>query len=187
LLHSRPDLTLFPDDIHYQIFEVEKVYLQHTTTSATGDATADSEYSFIRRRSSIDHVTGKILGSVHQITSVTRGSNNEMIELKRIISPREYSTAFQNRDPHRHVIRQRRISFLYEKQSFSVHIYESPCDNINILHAQVETLATTSSPQKGNSNNNSVEIPPFLSVNRRLENTEEDERNYGAYSLSLIK
>ena len=112
-----------------------------------------------------------------------------MIELKRIISQREYSTAYQNRDLHRHVIRQRRISFVYEKQSFNVHIYESPCTDINILHAQVETTATTTSPQKGNTggSNNSVIIPPFLSVNRRLENTKEDERNYGAYSLSLIK
>ena len=187
LLKCRPDLSQFPDDIHYQIFDVEKVYLQHTAT-ATED-TEDSEYSFIRRRSSIDQATGNILGSVYQITSVTRGSNNEMIELKRIISHREYSTAFQNRDLHRNIIRQRRISFLYDKQSFNIHMYESPCNNVNILHAQVEASPNTTSPQKAftRTGSNSVNIPPFLVVDRRLENTKEDEENYGAYSLSLIK
>jgi AAA domain len=175
LLKSRPDLTLFPDDIHYQIFEVEKVYLQQTTTKSE----QSRDYSFIRCRSSVDHLTGKILGSVYQITSVTRGNNSEMIELKRIITYREYSSAFQNRDLRRHIIRQRRISFLYEKQSFNVHIYESPFSDINILHAQVEPTNAQSA--------NTVIIPPFLAVDRRLENNKEDEDNYGAYSLSLIK
>ena len=181
LLKTRPDLSLFPSDIHYQIFEVEKAYLQQQQPTNITEHPSDSGYSFIRRRSSIDQITGKILGSVYQITSVTRGSSNEMIELKRIISPREYSTAFQNRDLHRHVIRQRRISFLYEKQSFNIHIYESPCDDINILHAQVEASAASTT------NSNSVIMPPFLNVDRRLENTKVDEKNFGAYSLSLIK
>jgi AAA domain len=185
LLKCRPDLSLFPSDVHYQIFEVEKVYLQHPTTSLND--TEDSDYSFIRRRTSIDQTTGNVLGSVYQITSVARGSNKEMIELKRIISQREYSTAFQNRDLNRHIIRQRRISFLYEKQSFNIHIYESPCTGINILHAQVDNSSTTTSPQKASAGTNSVIIPPFLSVERQLENTKEDEKNYGAYSLSLIK
>jgi predicted ATPase len=175
LLKSRPDLTIFPEDIHYQIFDVEKVYLQQTTTNSG----SSNEYSFIRRRSSVDQVTGKILGSVYQLTSVTRGNNNEMIELKRIVSHREYSSAFQNRDLRRHIIRQRRISFLYEKQSFNIHIYESPITDLYVLHAQVE-------PTDAQFVNNII-IPSFLSIDRKLENNREDEQNYGAYSLSLIK
>jgi hypothetical protein len=177
LLKSRPDLSLFPPDIHYQIFEVEKVYIRHASSSPR----STSDYSFIRRRSSVDHATGNVIGSVYQITSVSRGSNNELIELKRIITHREYATAFQNRDLQRHIIRQRRISFLYEKQSFNVHMYEAPVADLNILHAQVET-----SNQDDNTTALVVNMPPFLSVDRQLENTKDDEEKYGAYSLSLI-
>jgi AAA domain len=177
LLKRRPDLSLFPSDIHYQIFEVEKVYIHQ----ASGTHSSTNDYSFIRRRSSVDHATGNVIGSVYQITSVSRGSNNELIELKRIITHREYATAFQNRDLKRHIIRQRRISFLYEKQSFNVHMYEAPVADLNILHAQVETSNVVD-----NYSAHVVNMPPFLSVDRQLENTKEDEENYGAYSLSLI-
>jgi nucleoside-triphosphatase THEP1 len=177
LLKSRPDLSLFPSDIHYQIFEVEKVYLQQTTSSSG----CESDYSFIRRRSSVDHTTGKLLGSVYQITSVSRAGTNNMIELKRIISQREYTTAFHNRDLKRRIIRQRRISFLYEKQSLNIHMYDSPVVDLNILHAQVE--ATNS----GNESVQAVNMPPFLCVDRQLGNNKEDEEKYGAYSLSLIR
>ena len=46
------------------------------------------------------------------------------------------------------------------------------------MHAQVET--------KKGEEESSVELPPFLDVVRRLENNPEDERMYGAYSLSLM-
>ena len=177
LLKCRPVLSLFPSDIHYQIFEVEKVYIQQTSVTPRNT----SDYSFIRRRSSVDLVSGNVIGSVYQITSVTRGSNNELIELKRIITHREYATAFQNRDLKRHIIRQRRISFLYEKQSFNVHMYESPVSDLNVLHAQVETSNSDDHTA------HAVNMPPFLSIDRQLENNKEDEEAYGAYSLSRIK
>lgn len=175
LLKSRPDVSKFPTEIDFQIFEVEKVYLQLFNIASDDDG-----YNFIRRRSSVDRSTGKVLGSVYQITSVKRASNDELIEQKRIISSREYSAAYETRDLQRHIVRQRRISFLYEKQSFNVHMYESPVSEVSILHAQVEA-------KNGGDEDQHVNIPAFLEVDRRLKSIKEDEEIYGAYSLSLIK
>jgi nucleoside-triphosphatase THEP1 len=188
LLKSRPDHTTFPPEIDFQVFEVEKVYLQRPQNSP--DAFANSEYSFIRRRSNVDRVSGQVLGSVFQITSVKRivkeDGTDEVIEQKRIMSQREYATAYESRDPRRHVLQQRRISFLYEKQSFNVHMYESPISGIHILHAQVEAKSNPAE-NDGEHDPKLVTLPPFLEVDRRLEDTEEDEKKYGAYNISLIE
>lgn len=178
LLKSRPDFAKFPSAIDYQGFDVEKVYLVQIKQIREKDP---DEYSFIRRRTSVDLATGQNLGSVYQITSVRKAENGEMIEQKRIISEREYAAAYETRDRKRHIIRQRRISFLYEKQSFVVHMYEAPVSDVNILHAQVEA--------KNNDHPNhkpEIILPPFLDVDRLLEQTKEDDERYGAYSLSLI-
>jgi len=170
LLAGQPVLASFPEDINYHLFEVEKVYLR-----SAGDA---ESYSFARRRTNIDHDTGKLLGSVYQLTSA-RLMGDELIEQKRIITLREYSSAYQTRDLDRHVVRQRRVSFLYELQSFTVHIYERPVTDLCILHAQVQASEAGEEPE--------VDLPPFLNVDRRLTNTKSDEDKYGAYSLSLIR
>lgn len=174
LLKSRPEYCDFPPEIDFQIFEVEKIYLQRMNPDAN-----DNNYSFVRRRSNVDRKSGEVLGSVYQITTVERASNNEMIEQKRIISQREYATACLARDLKRHIVQQRRISFLYDKQSFNVHMYETPVSDVQILHAQVEAKNGDQDPP--------VNIPPFLDVGRRLESTEDDDDNYGARGLSLIK
>jgi len=179
LLKRRPDFSKFPADIDYQGFDVEKVYLVQIKQVSNKDK---DEYSFIRRRTSVDLSTGQNLGSVYQITRVRKAENDEMIEQKRIISEREYASAYETRDRKRHIIKQRRISFLYAKQSFVVHMYEAPVSDINILHAQVEA--------KNNDHPNhkpEILLPPFLDVDRLLKQTKEDEERYGAYSLSLMK
>lgn len=43
----------------------------------------------------------------------------------RIITAREYNTAYKSRDLSRHIIVQKRISFLYKLQSFTVHVREN--------------------------------------------------------------
>lgn len=194
LLAQPPDLSIFPPEIHYELFEVEKIYLmpqdgddKNHSSKIDGTPTPQSEtvkgsgatdnYSFIRRRSNIDRRV-VVLGSVYQLTTVQR-RNDEWIERKRIISQREYQTSSLARDQGRHVVRQRRISFLHERQSFVVHVYQSPAEGLCILHAQVEASAAGEYP--------TVKLPPFLNVDRRLENTKEDEERYGAYNLSLIR
>jgi hypothetical protein len=196
LLKGQPDYSLFPADIDFQFFEVEKVYLQHSqendnadnSTTETGEKSRD--YSFIRRRSSVNRVTGDLLGSVYQVTSVKRvkdATRDEMVEQKRIISKREYATAYESRDPRRAIIRQRRISFLYEKQSFTVHTYQAPVSGIHILHAQVEAKTISTDGCDDENQKQDIVLPPFLQIDRQLENTKEDDDLFGSYGLSLIK
>jgi hypothetical protein len=105
---------MFPRDVAYHVFEVEKVYL-------VNQAATENEYSFVRKRTTIDKKLNK-RGSVYQLTTVQVTSEGEIVEQKRIITAREYSAAYWTRDTTRHIIRQKRISFLYELQSFTIHV-----------------------------------------------------------------
>ena len=168
LLKKQTDiLQFFPPDIDYQIFDVEKIYLKRAHDN-------EQDYSFIRRRTNVK-ADGSQSGSVYQLTTVSYAAD-EMVEVKRIISQREYQTASLSRDESRHIVQQRRISFLYAKQSFTVHIYQQPVNHLSILHAQVEAK---------NEEDPAVTLPPFLQVERRLTTDKEDENAYGAYSISL--
>jgi hypothetical protein len=171
LLKSKPIVDNFPPEMVHQTFEVEKVYLQQS------DKRNPDNYSFIRRRTNVDS-KGRLVGSVYQLTSV-QFNNEEVIEHKRIISQREYSAAYFTRDQSRHVVQQRRISFLYENQSFQVHVYVQPAPDLCILHAQVEQQGKDDQEEE-------VKLPPFLNVDRQVNDSKEDEAKYGAYSISLM-
>jgi predicted ATPase len=167
LLCVRPNTALFPEDVDYHRFEVEKVYILVQNDEDSG------AYSFIRKRTTIDK-DGEKQGSVYQLTDVVR-KNGEIFETKRIISGREYNASYKSRDPSRYIVRQERISFLYKSQSFTIHVFEQPSPGLCILHAQVE------------SNDNEtpmVELPEFLDIDRPLG--ENDETVYGSYALSVI-
>jgi hypothetical protein len=174
LLHDEPDVSNFPPDMDYKIFQVEKVYLQQNHQSHGSNP---QNYSFIRRRTHVDK-DGVMLGSVYQRTNVLYGKDDEVIEQKRIISQREYAAARLTRDPSRNVVSQRRISFLYQYQSFNIHVYEQPISNLSILHAQVEA-------SKDGESDPPVQLPPFLNVERRIMNTKQDEELYGAFHISI--
>ncbi|CAB9497576.1 Histidine kinase [Seminavis robusta] len=172
VLRTPPKTQDFPEDIDYHIFSVEKVYL----TTNDGD---DDTYSFIRKRTNLDPTGKKQLGFVYQLTTVTRTPSGDTIEEKRIITAREYSSAYLTRDVCRHIVLQKRISFLYKLQSFTIHIYQQPVSDICILHAQVEATEASTEPN--------VDLPPFLDVEKRLsDSNEEDEEKYSAYNISLI-
>ena len=130
------------------------------------------DYSFIRKRSMINKI-GEEYGSVYGFTSVQKTSDGQTIETKRIITKREYNSLFNSRDMGRHVVIQKRISFIWKMQSFNVHVYKKPVDDVCIMHAQ-------------KSGGDEVEIPPFLDVDRRITDLEEDEK-YGSYQISLKK
>ncbi len=195
LLKTRPNLQNFPQDVAFHVFEVEKVYLVYQDKGP-------ESYSFIRKRTTIDK-NGIKRGSVYQLTTSQQSSTGEVIEQKRIITAREYAAAYKTRDPARHLILQERISFLYKLQSFTVHVssmeyrlwnnwttlntsymipfqvYKTPRSAAGscMLHAQVES-SDAQAPV--------VELPPFLDLDRRLEGL-QDEKDYGAYSLSMIR
>lgn len=167
LLDSVPDLNTFPEDVNYQLFEVEKVYL-YEEKKDTG--TYANEYSFIRKRTHLSKDCNS-LGSSYGLTTVHVTHSGKEVEVKRIITPREYNAAYKTRDPTRHVVKQRRITFLWATQSFNVHIYKEPIDDLCILHVQSSV------------GSDKCEVPQFLSVNRLLGEKEED-RQYGAFFLS---
>lgn len=176
LLKKEPDLSAFPEDVAYQIFDVEKVYLYEENEGDVCQENVLKEYSFIRKRTSL-RKSGEESGSVYGWTSVKKMKDGQRIEKKRIITKREYLSLFSNRDKTRHIVRQKRISFLWNIQSFNVHVFKEPSD-VCILHAQVR-----SSPDDSN---DTVDLPPFLDVDRLITDSVEDEV-YGAYQISLIK
>ena len=164
-----------------------------TAAAAGGDGDGDTveEYSFVRRRTQVDPATSSPLGSSYGMTTVRRTRGGEIIELKRILRSREYASARKSRDPSRHVVMQRRVSFLYNMQSFNVHMYHAPVGDLCVLHAQVEhpRAANSGGSREGDEKRQpqrpEVHLPPFLDVERRLEDTREDQEKYGAYSISL--
>lgn len=100
LLRGVPDMKDFT--VQYHMFEVEKVYLKVSNNANNGSV---ETYSFLRKRTTLDK-NGEKGGSVYQLTEVTKKVSGEETELKRIISGREYSTAYKSRDLSRHIIRQ---------------------------------------------------------------------------------
>ena len=121
LLKKQPKDIDFPAEVKFQKFEVEKAYI----TNQDGDK--ETDYSFIRKRTTIDE-NGNSGGSSYQLTTVQGTPNGEVIEQKRIISGREYSATYKARDAKRHVVQQLRISFLYKNQSFTIHVSENRVD-----------------------------------------------------------
>lgn len=175
LLRDRPNLDAFPDDIDYHIFDVEKVYLVNQALEGSSSQFKE-EYAFVRKRTAYSK-SGKPSGSAYGITTVQITEEGRTIETKRIITAREYTASLNTRDLTRNIIRQQRISFLYRLQSFVLHIYNEPVTELCILHAQVET-------PKGKESH--VDLPPFLNVERQLQDTPEDLDKYGAFSISLM-
>ena len=200
LLKRRPSLQDFPPEIKYNVFIVEKVYLYDEDKERSSQASGSDiteEYSFVRKRTSLCK-DGHRLGSAYGQTTVKRTVDGQVLEVKRIISRREYVASYKNRDQSRHVVKQKRISFLYNMQSFNIHIYEEPSSvgDLCILHAQAEaSTSNPSSPAKGGGDvdfqasgagNAGVDLPPFLEIDRRLTSSKDDEKMYGAFSISRI-
>jgi len=138
------------------------------------------EYSFIRKRTHLSR-DGRQLGTSYGLTTVHITHSRKHIEVKRIITQREYSAAFKTRDPSRHVVRQKRISFIWNMQSFAVHIYQEPVDveNLCIVHVQQQSGEDEGSGE--------VELPDFLTVERKLVDDEEDKTRYGAFNISRLE
>ena len=107
--------------------------------------------------------------------------NGEKIELKRIISSREYEW-MKNlyADPSRHVVVQRRYTFLWEQKAFAIHRYLQPKakKELCILHCQA-----SQSPTAGTSSTSTSDptFPPFLKVGDPVG----EEGRYSAYHISL--
>jgi len=190
LLRKIPDLNEFPEEIKYQIFEVDKIYLYDRDMNK-GRTTANciETYSFIRKRSHVG-LDNEVLGTTYQVTTTKVYSDGKTIEEKRIITAREYNASYNTRDTSRNIIKQRRISFLYKTQSFNVHIYKQPIDNLCIANAQVAFSEDGEGNTEGKINGEEerslpiVDVPPFLDVQRRLTDA---DKQYSSFSISLME
>jgi predicted ATPase len=85
LLKKKPTRNMFPDDVAYHVFEVEKLYLVNQDAD-------EASYSFVRKRTTIDKKTGQHRGSVYQLTTVEKAENGEIIEQKRYVRKEEKKT-----------------------------------------------------------------------------------------------
>lgn len=137
------------------------------------------EYSFIRKRTHLSR-DGRKLGSSFGLTTVHITHSQKHIEVKRIITQREYNTAFKNRDTSRHVVKQKRISFIWNMQSFNIHLYQEPLNVENLCIVQVQQ-------QSGSGEESQVKMPDFLNISRKLEDCKEDNEKYGAFNISRLE
>ena len=95
-------------------------------------SSSDDSYTFVRRRS-LNGVPS--YGRTTVTPPLTPGGHP--VELKRIITSREYNTLTNDYpDPDRHVILQKRISFIHLGQACQIHCYLSPRTDLSILHVQ---------------------------------------------------
>mmetsp|Transcript_7644 Transcript_7644/g.14428 ORF Transcript_7644/g.14428 Transcript_7644/m.14428 type:complete len:471 (+) Transcript_7644:172-1584(+) len=193
LLKEIPHVHEFPRDLQYHLFQVEKVYLYDTETSKAASTDYAEEYSFIRKRTHMSQ-NGQALGTTYGLTTVHTTHSGKKIEVKRIITQREYNAAYKTRDVNRHVVRQQRISFIWNMQSFNVHIYMEPAhvENLCIVHVQQpQKLANLAKESKEQDNmvdngNDLADMPSFLKVDRKLGSDKQDDTLYSAFSISLL-
>eukprot|EP00815_Leptocylindrus_aporus_P009881 CAMPEP_0116057664 /NCGR_PEP_ID=MMETSP0322-20121206/4743_1 /TAXON_ID=163516 /ORGANISM="Leptocylindrus danicus var. apora, Strain B651" /LENGTH=350 /DNA_ID=CAMNT_0003541713 /DNA_START=135 /DNA_END=1184 /DNA_ORIENTATION=- len=173
VLRSKPEFERFPVDVSYQVFDVEKVYLydESMSTAAANDIQDGKdyfEYSFVRKRSYKKTNSSSSSGIACGLTTVrVDKKTGTETEVKRIISMREYNSSVKSRDMTRHIIKQTRISFFWKLQSFVVHIYHEPVSDLCLLYCQANDQPS-----------NSIALPPFLDVDRAINDSEEDEKKY---------
>lgn len=156
-----------PDDsvfIHHGVkltsFYVTKTFLARPSMADMSDDETYS-HSYVRLRLQSDGSTSYGLATVN-IDPAT----GARIERKRRCTPREYFAHVANADPARIPVRQRRLHFLYDNQSFVVHQYlDRAC---SILHCQAARVDGT------------IKFPPFLQIGVEIT---KDHR-FSAYHLS---
>ncbi len=136
----------------------------------------------MRKRTQLSSKTGEHRGASYQLTTVHITHDGKEVEMKRIITAREYKAAYKTRDEARHIVNQKRIAFIWEMQSFNIHMFTEPVKDLCICHAQ--------SAIEGKSHDDiakTVAIPPFLNVERRIEDNKGDKEKFGTFNISLIK
>ncbi|KAH7479653.1 hypothetical protein PRIC1_008807 [Phytophthora ramorum] len=151
---------------HHEDFEVEKVYLKPEAAKTSKD------YSFVRCRSQYGI-------PAYGMTTVRYLDTGDAVHLKRVLSAREYSYAVRHRsDPSRNVIKQQRMCFLYENQSFQIHVYKEPADvaGLAVLHVQASC-----------ENDQDIVMPAFLDIEKEVPDSDETMSAYNVSKKDLLE
>jgi hypothetical protein len=101
--------------------------------------------------------------------------------------------AYKNRDVARHVVKQMRMSFIWDMQSFNVHIYKEPVDveGLCIVHVQQSVRADTGSGGDGSGgidtgiDTEKVNLPSFLDIERQLNDGKGDS-SFTFFSFLIV-
>lgn len=133
LLNAMPlDEEYENSSISIRKFQIEKCYPLVLGASANDESKG---YTYVRRRSEVgDHGGFAAYGE----TSV-KMIDGERIELKRVLSHREYGIASSRADPSRHVVRTVRTCFLIGGQSIYIEQFQSPCPKITLMYVQASS------------------------------------------------
>ena len=174
--------------VPYEEFEVEKICeLQAPSDAQRG------VYSCIRKRALVGGgpcAYGQTIIEDIQPESPRGGGSNgvgggkvQQLQLKRLLTRREYEARKRRADPERQVVTQRRASFLFENRYYSVTRYTSPpaLAGLAVLYCQLRgddedeegDIAQEGAPPK-------IALPPFLSIGREVT----DQRAFSCHQLS---
>ena len=161
-----------PDDVHRKVFEIEKVYpMQASENDKQG-------YTFVRKRTKLrmdrDTEQQVVAQNSYGFTRVRiEEATGEKIEVKRILTGREYSQFCENKDPTRYVVIQHRISFIYKESTCYICKYLSPetVKGLEILYVQ----------SSHGTDSDELHLPEWIDVNKEITG----EMEYSSYKISL--
>lgn len=108
---------------------------------------------------------------VYVLNSKKRVSPREIIETEQQINSNLYQTMLQQADPYRHPIEKLRRSFIWKGQYFELDEYRQPTPDLLILET------------KGITENETVNLPPFLEIVKDITGCQE----YYNYNLAKTK
>ena len=146
LLESTPPDDAFKEaDIAIRKFSIEKCYPQVVGASADDESKG---YTYVRRRTQIGDNSG--FAAYGETRVIIR--DGDRIELKRVLSHREYGLASSQADPSRHVVRTVRTCFLLGGSSIYIEQFQSPCPRVSLMYVQASSSQSE----------DEINFPPFI-------------------------
>ena len=156
-----------PSEIKSACFQVEKIYpFQRPEESGGG-------YTFVRKRTKIN--TNNKIHSYGFTRVRIDESTGEKIEVKRILTGREYAQISERPDPNRHFVRQERTSFLLNESTCYICKYLAPAKyaGVQILYVQSSAEEQSLSLEK--------DFPSWLNVQREITG----DPKFSSYNMSI--
>ena len=154
---KKGDRIDFPESIRYQRFEVDHDYILRPDQD-------QGHQLRLRRRGLNGQYT-------YSYTLRYPDLHGQRVELKRLVTRREYFDLILQKDPSTQTVSKKRYSFLYNDQYFELDQFISPHPGLYLLEFYFEK----DKPIDGI-------IPPFLEIEREVTG----EKEYSMYNLARI-